>query len=46
MRSAGPRGPLDAAPVTGECLAPGLRRRDAARVTSERSGVVTRAALP
>ena len=27
---------MDAGPVTGECLAPGLHRCEAARVTSER----------
>ena len=45
-RSEGAPETIDAGRVTGERLAQRLLRCEAARVTSERSGVVTRAAIP
>ena len=45
-RSEGAPETIDAGRVTGERLAQDLPCREAARVTSERSGVVTRAAIP
>ena len=45
-RSEGASKVIDAGRVTDERLAQGLSRCEAARVTSERNGVVTRAAIP